>query len=452
MRYHFIAIGGSVMHSLALSLHHKGHTITGSDDKLFDPSRTRLAEQGLLPEKEGWFPEKITPEIDAVVLGMHAKRDNPELVKALELGIQAISYPEFILELTKDKTRVVIGGSHGKTTITAMIIHVLKFYEKEFDYLVGAQLDGIENPVQISDAPIIVIEGDEYFASSLDMRPKFHLYQPHIALISGIAWDHINVFPSREDYLEQFRIFVSTIEDVGTLIYNATDEDVERIALAESKRLFLLPYRPIPYEIKNGVSVIPFNGVNYELNIFGRHNLMNMEGARKICRRLGINNRKFFKAMKSFDGASNRLETIRTTKKGTVFRDFAHAPSKLEATVEAVKRQFNAPLVAVFELHTYSSLNPEFLPEYRKTMQEADIAIIYFNEETLALKKLPELTKDQVKSHFGRKDNFEVFVSIENLVAYLKRIDFPSFNLLMMSSGNFGGLNIPALAKDLFPE
>lgn len=452
MHYHFIAIGGSAMHSLALALHATGHHITGSDDQIFDPSRSRLKEKGLLPEKEGWFPEKITSTIDAIVLGMHARKDNPELIEAEKQGLPIHSYPEFLYELSKDKTRVVIGGSHGKTTITAMILHVLNYYEKSFDYMVGAQLEGLDNMVKLSDAPIIVLEGDEYYASPLDPRPKFHLYHPQIALISGIAWDHINVFPSEEDYLEQFRIFTSLIEDVGTLVFNATDEKVFKIAMAESKRLFLMPYRYSDYVIKDDVSVVLFNGVHYELNIFGKHNLLNMEGARKVCRRLGINNRKFFNAMKSFEGASKRLEILHQTEKGTIYRDFAHAPSKLEATVEAVKKQFDIPLVAVFELHTYSSLSPEFLPEYHKTMQEADIAVVFYDDKTLAIKKLPPLSKNDVKIHFSRKKNFEVFTQKENLIRFLKDIEFKQYNLLMMSSGNFGGLDLKALAKDLFPE
>ena len=440
------------MHNLALALHDIGHKISGSDDKVFDPSRSRLEAKGLLPAKEGWFPEKLETDIDAVILGMHAKADNPELKKAQDLGLKIFSYPEFLYELSKDKTRVVIGGSHGKTTITAMILHVLNYYKRDFDYMVGAQLDGFDNMVKISDASLIILEGDEYLASPLDPRPKFHLYKPQIALISGIAWDHINVFPSREEYLKQFEIFVSLIDDVGTLVYNNTDEEVRKVALAESKRLFLMSYGYSDYEIKGENSIVAFNGIKYELNIFGKHNLLNMEGARKVCRRLGVNNRAFFNAIKAFEGASRRLEILRETDKGIVYRDFAHAPSKLEATVEAVKKQFEIPLVAVFELHTYSSLNPEFLPEYRNTMDEADKAIVFFDKETLKHKNLPPLSKEQVELHFGRKKDIEVFTNRDELMKYLEAIDYPKYNLLMMSSGTFNGLKLNEVAEKLFPE
>lgn len=450
--YHFIAIGGSAMHNLALALHEAGYKITGSDDKIFDPSRSRLEAKGILPDKDGWFPEKMDDSVDAVILGMHAKADNPELVKAQKMGLEIFSYPEFLFNISKNKTRVVIGGSHGKTTITSMILHVLGFYDKKFDYMVGAQLDGFDNMVKISDAPIIVLEGDEYLSSPLDPRPKFHLYKPQIGLISGIAWDHINVFPSREEYLKQFEIFAEQIEDVGSLVFNNDDAEVRKIALKESKRLFLMPYNYADYEIKDNTSIVFFNGLRYELNIFGKHNLLNMEGARKVCRRLGVNNRKFFNAMKSFEGASNRLETFHETEKGVVYRDFAHAPSKLEATVEAVKKQFDIPLVAVFELHTYSSLNPEFLPEYRSTMDEADIAIVFYNKETLEHKNLPPLSKVQVALHFGRKQNLEVFTNPDKLLKYLEAIEYAKYNLLMMSSGTFNGLDLKKMSLKLFPK
>ncbi len=453
MHYHFIAIGGAAMHNLAMALHDNGQKVTGSDDKVFDPSRSRLKSKGLLPEKDGWFPEKITKKIDAIVLGMHAKLDNPELVKAQKLGLKIFSYPELIYEMSKDKTRVVIGGSHGKTTITSMILHVLHFYKKDFDYMVGAQLEGFDNMVRLSTAPLIILEGDEYLASPLDLRPKFHIYKPQIALISGIAWDHINVFPSKEEYELQFKIFCELMEDVGTLVYNETDPTVKKIALSESKRLFLLPYFYTDYEFKNGSTLINFNGREFELNIFGKHNLLNMEGARKVCRRLGINNRMFFHAMKSFEGASNRMEVFHESKRGVVYRDFAHAPSKLEATVEAVKNNHSSePLVAVFELHTYSSLNPEFLPEYKNTMDVADVPIVFFNPETLKHKNLPPLNEKKVAKHFGLEKKMKVFTDPKKLDTFLREIEFKKFNLLMMSSGTFDGLDLDALVADLFPD
>lgn len=453
MYYHFIAIGGAAMHNLAMALQDSGHKITGSDDKVFDPSRSRLESKGLLPKEEGWFPENIDKKIDAIVLGMHAKKDNPELLKAQELGLKIFSYPELIYDMSKDKTRVVIGGSHGKTTITSMILHVLNFYNKGFDFMVGAQLEGFDNMVRISDAPLIILEGDEYLASPLDLRPKFHIYKPQIALISGIAWDHINVFPSKEEYELQFKIFCELMEDVGTLVYNETDEAVKKIAESESKRLFLLPYFFTEYKVRNGQTVINFNGREYELNIFGKHNLLNMEGARKICRRLGINNRMFFQSMKTFEGASNRLEVFHETERGIVYRDFAHAPSKLEATVDAVKKNHSKnPLVAVFELHTYSSLNPEFLPEYKNTMNEADVPIVFFTHETLKHKNLPELSEKQVAKHFGLGEKLKVFTDRKALEEFLMKIDFPKFNLLMMSSGTFDSLNFEKIVAELFPK
>ncbi len=453
MHYHFIAIGGAAMHNMAMALQDDGNKITGSDDKIFDPSLSRLKAKGLLPEKDGWFPEDISKDIDAVVLGMHAKKDNPELLKAQELGLKIYSYPELIYKLSKNKTRVVIGGSHGKTTITAMILHVLDFYDKDFDFMVGAQLEGFDNMVKLSDAGLIILEGDEYLASPIDLRPKFHIYKPQIALISGIAWDHINVFPSKEEYEEQFKIFCELMEDVGTLVYNETDPAVKKIAESESKRLFLLPYYFTQYKVKNNRTQINFNGREYELNIFGKHNLLNMEGARKVCRRLGINNRMFFQAMKTFEGASNRLEVFHETERGVVYRDFAHAPSKLEATVEAVKKNHgDEPLVAVFELHTYSSLNPEFLPEYKNTMDEADEAIVFYNPKTLEHKGLPPLKESQVRKHFGLEDKLNVFTDPKELKDYLYKIDYPKFNLLMMSSGSFEGLDFDKLVSHLFPK
>lgn len=453
MHYHFIAIGGAAMHNLAMALQDNGHTITGSDDKIFDPSRSRLESKGLLPAEEGWFPEKINKDTDAVVVGMHASKDNTELLKAQELGLKIYSYPELMYEMSKNKTRVVIGGSHGKTTITSMILHVLNFYDKEFDFMVGAQLEGFDNMVRLSDAKLIILEGDEYLASPLDPRPKFHIYKPQIALISGIAWDHINVFPSKENYELQFKVFCELMEDVGTLVYNETDEAVKKIAESESKRLFLLPYFFTEYQVKNGQTQINFNGREYELNIFGKHNLLNMEGARKICRRLGINNRMFFQAMKTFEGASNRLEVFHETDRGIVYRDFAHAPSKLEATVEAVKKNHpKNPLVAVFELHTYSSLSPEFLPEYKKTMDEADVPVVFFSPDTLTHKNLPPLDEKQVIKHFGLDKKLKVFTNRKDLEKFLLDLDYPKFNLLMMSSGTFDGLDFESIVKKLFPD
>jgi len=445
MNIHFIAIGGAAMHNLAIALHKKGYRITGSDDEIFEPSHGRLQKLGLLPENEGWFPEKITSDIDAVILGMHAKGDNPELLRAKELGLPIYSYPEFLYETSKDKKRIVIGGSHGKTTITAMILHVFQHAGVDFDYMVGAQLEGFDVMVRISDAPVMIFEGDEYLTSALDKRPKFHLYRPHIALISGIAWDHINVFPTFENYVEQFQTFIGLIEKDGTLIYCAEDEHVCKIATAARPDITKIPYGIAPHRIENGITCLTVENEEIPLLVFGQHNLMNLEGARLVCNSYGIDNKTFYSAIRTFSGASNRLELIFKNEKTLVFKDFAHAASKLKATLTAVKRQYpQRPLVACMELHTYSSLSEKFLPQYKNSMEEADMAFVYFNPHAIALKKLPPITPEQVASGFGTK-NIEVFTDSDLLWKRLKEIDLSEKNLLMMSSGNFDGKNI----KDL---
>ena len=447
MNIHFIAIGGAAMHNLAIALHKKGYRISGSDDEIFEPSRGRLQRLGLLPEQEGWYPEKITSDLDAVILGMHAKGDNPELLRAKELGLPIYSYPEFLYETAKDKQRIVIGGSHGKTTITAMILHVFQYAGIDFDYMVGAQLEGFEVMVRISDAPVMVFEGDEYLTSALDKRPKFHLYRPHIALISGIAWDHINVFPTFENYVEQFSTFVDVIEENGTLIYCAEDEYVCEIAKEARGDIAKLPYGIAPHRIENGITRLTGGKEDVPLSVFGQHNLMNLEGARLVCNSYGIDNETFYAAIRSFAGASNRLELVFKDEKTLVFKDFAHAASKLKATIAAVKRQYpERHLVACMELHTYSSLNEKFLPQYKNSMEEADTAFVYFNPHAIALKKLPSITPEQVADGFGTK-NIQVFTDSNLLWKALKAIDFAEKNLLMMSSGNFDGKNI----KELLP-
>ena len=445
MNIHFIAIGGAAMHNLAIALHKKGYRITGSDDEIFEPSRGRLQKLGLLPKQEGWYPEKITSDLDAVILGMHAKGDNPELLRAKELGLPIYSYPEFLYETAKDKKRIVVGGSHGKTTITAMILHVFQHAGIDFDYMVGAQLEGFEVMVRISDAPVMVFEGDEYLTSALDKRPKFHLYRPHIALISGIAWDHINVFPTFENYVDQFRTFINVIEKDGTLIYCAEDEQVCEIAKEARPDITQRPYGVAPHCIEDGITRLIHKKEEIPLEIFGQHNLMNLEGARLVCNSYGIDNETFYAAIRTFSGASNRLELIFKDEKTLVFKDFAHAASKLKATITAVKRQYpQRTLVACMELHTYSSLSEKFLPQYKNSMEEADTALVYFNPHAIALKKLPPITPEQVAAGFGTK-NIEVFTDSDLLWKRLKEIDFSEKNLLMMSSGNFDGKNI----KDL---
>lgn len=441
-RVHFIAIGGSAMHNLALALHKKGFTVTGSDDEILEPSRTRLLNAGLLPVEEGWFPEKITSDVDAVILGMHARADNPELLEAQKKGVRIFSYPEYLYEFSKDKKRVVIGGSHGKTTITGMVLHVLKLKGLDFDYMVGAQLEGFDTMVRLSDAPVIVLEGDEYLASPVDRRPKFHLYHPHVALISGIAWDHINVFPQYEMYVEQFRIFVNQIEKGGSFVYCEKDDEVLKLATDVGEGVKKQPYGIPSYTIENGVTYISSNGKRTALKIFGEHNLMNMEGARCVCNDLGIMDDEFYEKISSFKGAAKRLEFVGGNNSVSVFKDFAHSPSKLKATTNAVKQQFDKrKLIACMELHTFSSLNENFLEQYKDSMNLADEAYVYFNPHTIAHKKLKPISEQQVKNAFNRND-LKVYNNSSELVNDLLKTRRPDSVYLMMSSGNFDGVDL----------
>jgi len=447
-RIHFIAIGGSAMHNLAIALHKKGFKVTGSDDVIFEPSSTRLANYGLLPAEFGWFEENITPDLDAVILGMHARLDNPELLKAQAMGLKIYSYPEYIYEQSKDKLRVVIGGSHGKTTITSMILHVLNYYKKDFDYLVGAQLAGFETMVKITDtAPVIIIEGDEYLASPIDRRPKFHLYKANIAVISGIAWDHINVFPTFEDYISQFTQFIDTILPNGKLIYCENDLELRKIVVNSKANLDKIPYSIPEHKVIDGVTyLLP---QNTPLQVFGDHNLMNLNAARLVCEQLNINESDFNKAISSFTGAAKRLELLNASKQTNVYKDFAHSPSKLTATIDAVKAQFtDRKLVACMELHTFSSLNKEFLQQYKDTMHDADLAIVYIDEKTFKHKKMEPLNELDVQTSFNDK-NIIFFSDAKTLEDYLRGLNFANTNLLLMSSGNFGGMDLVKLASEL---
>jgi UDP-N-acetylmuramate: L-alanyl-gamma-D-glutamyl-meso-diaminopimelate ligase len=439
MKVHFIAIGGSAMHNLAIALHQKAYTISGSDDEIFEPSRARLNKYGLLPEKFGWHPEKITTDLDAIILGMHARKDNPELARAQELGLKIYSYPEFLYEQSQDKKRVVIAGSHGKTTITAMIMHVLQVLDQDFDFMVGAQLEGFEVMVKITEnAEIMLFEGDEYLTSPMDLRPKFHLYKPHIALISGIAWDHINVFPTFDIYVDQFRKFVDMIEPNGSLVYYQEDEEIKSL-VGQNKHIKHVPYS-LPEHTKEDTRVsLVLDGKQYPLHIFGKHNLENINGAMKVCGELGISEHDFASAISSFKGASKRLQLIDENEHTSVYLDFAHAPSKLKATVAAVKSHFGKrKLIACMELHTFSSLSEEFLEHYSGAMDMADHAYVYFSPHTLALKKLPEISIEQVKQAFGRED-LKVFNDSALMMQDLLQQEWADTNLLLMSSGNFDG-------------
>lgn len=449
MKVHFIAIGGSAMHNLAIALHLKGVDVTGSDDEIFDPARGRLQQYGLLPESEGWHPERIVPELDAVVLGMHARLDNPELIKAQQLGLKIYSYPEYLYEQSKDKLRIVVGGSHGKTTTTAMILHVLNHCNIESDYMVGAQLKGFDVMVRLSDtAKVMVIEGDEYLTSPIDRRPKFHLYHPNVAIITGIEWDHINVFPTFDIYRDQFAQFINLIEPGGSLVYCEEDEEVCGVARNNQRTdIEKIPYSVPNHYVDNGVTVLSDTAT--ELSIFGHHNLLNLNAARCACRQLGISDSTFDQAVASFEGASKRLELVKKNQSSAMYKDFAHAPSKLRATIAAMRNQYpERKLVACMELHTYSSLTAEFIKQYAHTMDDADIACVYYSQHALQLKKLPQLNPDEVKASFA-SDSVQVFVDSSELVNMLKNMDFSDTNLLMMSSGNFDGIDFSAFANEL---
>lgn len=438
------------MHNLALALHHKGYKVSGSDDEIFEPSKSRLEKAGLLPQAFGWFPEKISKRLDAVILGMHARADNPELLKAKELGLKIFSYPEYLYEQSRHKTRIVIGGSHGKTTITSMILHIMKEAGLESDYMVGAQLEGFDVMVKLTEeAKYMVIEGDEYLTSPIDLRPKFHLYRPHIAVLSGIAWDHFNVFPTFEIYLNQFRKFISLIEEGGKLFYCDEDEHLQRLAKENIRpEIDVLSYNASEYTVQNGQSILSYKEEQHVLKIFGRHNLMNLNVAIQVCKSIGIPEEVIMKAAESFKGASNRLELLASDLEVKVFRDFAHSPSKVKATVNALKEQFpQLKKVAALELHTFSSLNPVFLPQYANTMDAADVALVYFNPHALEHKKLPALEKSFVKQCFG--ENVEIFNDSMELQQRIKMEKGKGRVFLLMSSGNFNGVDVKEFANQL---
>ncbi len=450
MRVHFIAIGGSAMHNLALALYKKGYKITGSDDEIFEPSKSRLAACGLLPEKQGWFPEKITKDIDSIILGMHAHADNPELLKAKELGLKIFSYPEYLYEQSKNKIRIVVGGSHGKTTITSMIMHVLKESGVKFDFMVGAQVQGFETMVELSeDAKYMVIEGDEYLSSPTDLRPKFHLYHPHIALLSGIAWDHINVFPTFENYVQQFSTFANMIEEGGSLVWYKNDKELENIASNIRKDIKSIKYCEHSNLSENNKTFLITENRKISLDIFGKHNLENISGALEICRLIGITDLQFYKAISSFKGANKRLQKLGENEQTSIYMDFAHSPSKVTATINAVKEQFtNKKVVACLELHTYSSLKKDFLPQYNKSMEMADEAIVYFNHHTIELKRLEPVEPIEIEHAFNKK-GLKVFTDSKQLLEYLLSSNYKNKVLLMMSSGNFDGIKFQEFTQKI---
>jgi len=449
MNVHFIAIGGSAMHNLAIALSRKGEIVTGSDDEIFEPSRTRLEKQGILPTKLGWDATKITTDLDAVILGMHARIDNPELLKAKELNIPIYSYPEYLYEQSKDKIRVVIGGSHGKTTITSMLLHAINKLGINVDYMVGAQLEGYDCMVKLSeDANIMILEGDEYLSSPIDRRPKFHLYKPTIAIISGIAWDHINVFPTFENYVEQFDIFCSLIDSTGQLIYNSEDEEVNKLGQKYNLSIKTTAYSTPEFKPKDNGTILTFDGNSYDLKIFGPHNLQNLIGAMRLGEAIGIQSTDFLNAMSDFTGAGKRLQKVSEIEDFVMYKDFAHSPSKLKATTNAIKHQYpNRKVVACMELHTFSSLKKEFLPHYKNAMEKADVAIVYYSPEVVKHKKLEPISMEQVLDGFG--GNVLVMIDTAEVLAFINAQNWQNSVLLMMSSGNFDGIDYDILGEEL---
>ncbi len=450
MKVHFISIGGSVMHQLAIALKGKGYQVTGTDDEIFEPALTHLRDKGLLPNAFGWQPDLITPDLDAVILGMHAKADNPELIKAQQLGLSIYSFPEYIFHESQQKKRVVVGGSHGKTTTTSMIMHVLKTCHQDFDYLVGAKLAGFDQSVKVTNAPTIVCEGDEYLASALLRQPKFHFLFPHVAILTGIAWDHINVFPTFEFYLEQFVIFMNKIEAGGVLIYNETDEVLNKLVLSNKRTdIRYIPYKLPVHQIANGQTYITLDGAEGPLSVFGDHNLLNMQAAYYACAELGITAKDFVQAMANFTGASKRLELLASNAHCNIYRDFAHAPSKVIATIEAVKQQFpTRKLIGVLELHTYSSLNKEFMYQYKGALEKTDTAVVFYSKHALEIKGLPELPESYVVEGFDKK-GLLVMTDKSELEQWLRVQDYSNANLVLMSSGNYDGIDLPSFAPTL---
>lgn len=442
MNIHFIAIGGSAMHNLAIALQGKGYQITGSDDAVFEPSKSRLENKGLLPLTFGWYPEKISKNLDAVILGMHAKPDNPELLKAQDLGLKIYSYPEFLYEQSKNKTRVVIGGSHGKTTITSMILHVLNYHEIKVDYMVGAQLEGFDTMVHLTqENEFIVLEGDEYLSSPIDRRPKFHLYKPNIALLSGIAWDHINVFPTYKNYKEQFSIFTDSMTNGGIMVYNQDDVEVKDVVEKSEHTIKRYPYTTPDYKIENGTTLLDTPEGDLPLEVFGKHNLQNLAGAKWICQHMGVGEEEFFEAIESFKGASKRLEKIAENKTSVIFKDFAHSPSKVKATTTAVKNQYkDRNVLACLELHTYSSLNAEFLKEYEGALDNADKAVVFYSPSAVAIKRLEQVSEQQIKDAFKR-DDLIIYTNPDDFKEYLFSQSLDNSATILMSSGNYGGLS-----------
>lgn len=449
MKIHFIAIGGAAMHNLAIALHKKGYQVTGSDDEIFNPSKSRLEKYGLLPAEFGWFPEKINKDIDIIILGMHARKDNPELLEAQKQNLKIYSYPEFLYNQTKDKKRIVIGGSHGKTTITSMIMHVLKTLNVNFDYMVGANIKGFETMVELNENnKIAIIEGDEYLSSPIDLTPKFHWYKPDVAILTGIAWDHINVFPTFDNYVDQFKIFVESIQDNGKLFWFEEDENLKKISNV-NPNINSIPYNKVDYFTgDDSKTYVKSNNKTYKMSVFGDHNMQNINAARLACIEAGVSESDFWKSIETFEGAAKRLQLVKENSDSAFYIDFAHAPSKLKATVNALKQKHpERELIACIELHTFSSLQKNFIPQYKDSMKNANTAIVYFNHEVLKHKKLPPLEESFVAECFG--ENVQVMTDTNKLQNFLLNQDTSNKNILMMSSGNFNGIDFNNFANKI---
>ncbi|MDX2246385.1 MAG: Mur ligase family protein [Bacteroidia bacterium] len=448
MKVHFIAMGGSIMHSLAIALDQAGYVVSGSDDQIYNPAYTKLKDAGLLPEKEGWHPERITPDLDAVILGMHAFDDNPELNRAKELGLNIVSFPEFIFQQSRNKHRIVVAGSYGKTTVTSMIMHVLKGLGRKFDYMVGAEVPGFDNPVRITpDAPLIVMEGDEYLASKLDPRPKFLLYQPHIAVITGISWDHINVFPTEKEYNFQFARLLQSLEKAADIVYNQEDKLLSGLVkeYVDESSQYPHPFGVPSYKVKDGVYEVKIEGEKAAVKMIGKHNMANIAAAWEVCNLLSVEPAGFMKHIATFTGAALRMQTVVEDSQKLVIKDYAHAPAKVQATVEAVREKFKKRnLIACVELHTFSSLNKNYLPLYKNTLKKADHKIVYVDPHALEKRRMPAISQSDLTDAFAEK-NLVYVTNPEELRQAIKKTVSGDDVMLMMSSGNFGGMDLSQL-------
>lgn len=437
MRIHFIAIGGAIMHNLAIDLHKNGHTISGSDDQIFEPSFSKLKKYSLMPKNLGWNADFITDEIDLIILGMHAKEDNLELKKALELGLKIQSFPEFVASQITDKKRVAIAGSHGKTSTTAMLMHILKDNNFEFDYLVGSELPGYESMVKLSNAPLIVIEADEYLSSKLDQRPKFLWYKPQLSVITGIAWDHINVFPTFELYKKAFTDFIDSHQADSSIFFYQFDEELSKIINNSTYKC--RPYTELTAKNQGQYSIVLDNNEEeYYFPFFGNHFLQNASAAIHLAMELGLNQKDIYKALESFPGSAKRLELVWANDQLFIYRDFAHSPSKVMATIKAFSRQFkDYQVFFVFEPHTFSSQQIDFIQHYNKCFEDLN-AYIFMDKKAFALKNKPMLSGPDIENAFGTNS---ILNSATELMKEIRKSSQKSKKTVwvLMSSGNMGG-------------